>query len=62
MKCWAFGGRGHARGRPWYSVPAWTFHGQIFALSLGGAGDRLANDALAGMQGLELPRGPLSAS
>jgi hypothetical protein len=54
----------------WWVVPeslwrAWTvvenFQGQIFVLSLGGAVDGLASDALAGMQGLELPRGSLSA-
>lgn len=36
--------------------------GRIFVLSLSGAADGLANDAVAGMQGLELPRGSLAAS
>lgn len=36
--------------------------GRIFVLSLSGAADRLANDEVAGMQGLELPRGSLAAS
>lgn len=36
--------------------------GQIFVLSLSGATSGLANAALAGMQGLELPRGALPAT
>lgn len=35
---------------------------EFLSSALAGAADRLANDAVAGMQGLELPRSSLAAS